>query len=57
MTLRTNYQYILVFGNPVDGITCYGPFETSDAAHSCVEDSSAHKSDYWVVTLYPPENL
>ena len=51
------HKYILVFGNPIDGFTCYGPFKTSEMAHSFVEISNAHKSDYWVMILHPPESL
>ena len=55
--MALDHQFILVFGNPVDGLTCYGPFATSHAAHTWVENSHAHKSDYWIMVLYPPEAL
>lgn len=57
MNMSLDHQFILVFGNPIDGITCYGPFETSHAAHTWVENSSAHKSDYWIAALRHPETL
>lgn len=47
-------KYILIFGNPVDGFTFRGPFDT-------VEDAIAYgdpiAEEWWTAELTPPDPI
>jgi len=45
-------QYCVAVGNPFDGVTLYGPYETSEEAEESEEFNNG--SDAWIVTLYQP---
>lgn len=45
-------MFVLIVGNPVDGIDLIGPFDTADAAHEATKYASA---DWWVKELTRPE--
>jgi hypothetical protein len=47
---------VVVFGNPFDGLTLYGPFEEGDDAVRFAEDN-AHESDWWIIDLLAPASL
>lgn len=45
-------MYICVFGNPADGFTIYGPFETHDEAVAYGEQEG--DMDWWIMEVHPP---
>jgi hypothetical protein len=47
-------QYILIFGNPVDGLEHVGPFDDAAAAGDYAEDSLSAAEDWWIVLLQAP---
>ncbi len=47
-------QYVVAKGNPLDGITLYGPFEDSDSALEWAECND-REGDWWIVTVNSPE--
>lgn len=42
-------QFVLVVGNPVDGLSFYGPFEHVDEATAYAQDNQAIRGQTWVV--------
>ena len=46
-------QFCVLQGNPVDGLTITGPFETQDAALAWVEDNDAD-TEWWVAQMEVP---
>lgn len=45
-------MHIVMVGNPFDGMTAYGPFETSEDA----DDFAASLDDYfWIIELNEPD--
>jgi hypothetical protein len=51
--MNKNPQYVVVIGNPFDGLTIHGPFDDADQVDNYAEDC---QDDWWVVTLVPPED-
>ena len=45
-------QYIVITGNPVDGFTYTGPFDTFDEAH-CWATEFQTGDDWWIARLRP----
>lgn len=45
-------KYVIVIGNPIDGITIYGPFENMEEAHEWAENNS---DEWWCSYLYEPK--
>lgn len=45
-------KYVIVIGNPFDGMTVVGPFDDPDTASAYGEDQ---EDDWWIVTLQKPE--
>ena len=50
-------QYIIIEGNPVDGLIFTGPFEDQDEAIELAErrGDRAGDKDWWVAPLHPKE--
>lgn len=48
-------QYCVAQGNPFDGVTLYGPFETSEEASEWAESNDGN-FDWWIVNLNAPED-
>jgi hypothetical protein len=46
-------KYILIYGNPVDGLKFEGPFDTFDDAE---EEASWHNDTWWIVDLIEPQH-
>lgn len=46
-------QYVVLSGNPVDGLTHTGPFNSSDLAGRWAEEGGG--DEWWIVTLESPE--
>lgn len=51
---RPTYQFVVAKGNPLDGITLYGPFDDEDTAIEWSESNDT-EGDWWVVILHTPE--
>lgn len=50
-------MWIIIAGNPVDGLNFIGPFQTSEEAHEYADwDQYLKNQDWWVVDLIPPTN-
>jgi hypothetical protein len=47
-------KYILVFGNPIDGFTFRGPFESSEDA---IAYGDPIMEEWWTAELTPPETI
>lgn len=45
-------SYLVVVGNPLDGLTFHGPFEEIEDAWDWVEDED--EMEFWVAELSPP---
>ena len=46
-------KFILVTGNPVDGLSFFGPFNDPEEAHEFAEGCGT--GDWWVAMLEEPE--
>ena len=42
---------VIVVGNPIDGISFFGPFETFNDAHNWAEGLD----EYWITSLEMPD--
>jgi hypothetical protein len=49
---KDNHTYILIYGNPVDGMKFEGPFETFEDAEDYTINSW---EDWWIAELKTPE--
>jgi len=47
---------IVIAGNPCDGYTYYGPFDSFDDACE-YSDRELRKHETWIATLQPPEEV
>lgn len=45
-------QFVIVIGNPIDGISLYGPFDDIEEAHEWAENNS---DEWWCAMLYEPK--
>jgi len=43
-------MHVVLVGNPVDGLTIYGPFTTAEDANEWA-DSNINADDWWVAPL------
>ena len=50
----TDYQYVVISGNPVDGIVLHGPFIDGEQANGWA-DEHLNNASWWVTTLEDPE--
>lgn len=46
-------SHIVLFGNPIDGLSIVGPFDTVDIADAYAD--RAHLGEYWVTSAEPPD--
>ncbi len=47
--------YVIVLGNPIDGLTLLGPFDKCDTANDYADQTSNIRNDIWcVVELESP---
>lgn len=46
-------QHVVVIGNPFDGMSIHGPFDTVDDAVAYGEESG---EDWWAMVLHPVES-
>lgn len=46
--------YVVLTGNPIDGLSVYGPFEDAEAANEFA-DGCLRGNEWWSVTLHAPE--
>lgn len=44
-------QFVIVIGNPIDGISIHGPFEDMEDAHEWAENNS---DEWWCAWLREP---
>jgi len=44
-------KYVVVIGNPFDGLGIHGPFPSREEAEEWAEDA---QNDWWIVELYDP---
>lgn len=49
-------MYVIIKGNPVDGIEVFGPFEDSEAGVTFAENNF-QGDDYWITELYCEEAI
>lgn len=48
-------RHIVIAGNPLDGLTVYGPFDDAESADTWAEHEFRHgPSEYWITTLVEP---
>ena len=47
-------SFILVYGNPIDGLSFVGPFADAEDANNYGDIHHGH-DDWWVVALQPKE--
>ncbi len=47
-------MYVLVVGNPMDGLAIHGPFLTSKALESFIERELDKKAEWWCTELLDP---
>jgi len=47
-------NHVVIVGNPADGFSFYGPFDTAEAAH---EAADCAFDDWWIARLHEPEVL
>ncbi|QWY83553.1 hypothetical protein [Rhizobium phage RHph_X2_28B] len=47
-------KYIIISGNPVDGFTFIGPFDSADEATQYTESNSKDLYDWWLAPLTEP---
>ena len=48
-------MFVILYGNPVDGMSIIGPFPTSEDANGHAEDTLNGNGEWWVVELESPE--
>lgn len=50
-------MYVILCGNPVDGLKVYGPFESADLANEWAEDQLKNigMDSWWCVDVIPAE--
>ena len=46
-------MWIVIEGNPVDGIRCYGPFIDPVEANDWADENVNRNVDWWVTKLWP----
>jgi hypothetical protein len=46
-------KYIILYGNPVDGLSFEGPFDSFDDAEA---HTLEHDNDWWIVDLIEPDH-
>jgi hypothetical protein len=46
-------KYVLIHGNPIDGLNIVGPFSTSNDAHF---EGEGINDEYWITELEEPTN-
>lgn len=46
-------QFVIIIGNPIDGITIHGPFDDIEEAHEWAEENS---DEWWCAMLYIPQS-
>ena len=46
-------KYIVLYGNPVDGMTFCGPFEDFEEAELHTE---VHDNDWWIASMRDPDH-
>ena len=51
--MKLHYQYLLIYGNPVDGFQFVGPFATLDAADA-YRDREPDGTQVTLTRLYAP---
>ena len=51
--MKPHYQYILIYGNPVDGFQVVGPFPTREAADE-YRDTGPNPDRVTLTRLYAP---
>lgn len=47
-------SHIVLAGNPLDGLTPYGPFDSCEAAETWAERERIDRGDWWIVALRSP---
>ena len=47
-------NYIICYGNPIDGLTFIGPFEDRDDAVRYAENDIRDGGDWWIAELDEP---
>jgi hypothetical protein len=50
--MSSESKYIIVDGNPVDGLNFIGPFDTDEEA---VEYAGLYVDEWWIATIEPSE--
>ncbi len=48
-------QFIVVYGNPIDGCKYCGPFEHHSEAFLWADDNITNQYDFWITVLEEPE--
>jgi hypothetical protein len=46
----SNTQYVLIVGNPIDGMSIYGPYDSTEDAESMAETISTDET-WWITEL------
>lgn len=54
--MKLHYQYILIYGNPVDGFQVVGPFPTREAADA-YRDEGPYPDRVTLTRLYSPAGV
>lgn len=56
--LYTPGMHLLMAGNPVEGFSFYGPFESEEQADEWVEShDEIDATDYWIIEVQPPGDI
>lgn len=47
-------MYVILHGNPIDGLSIIGPFDEGEAATEYAEEHLNGGGEWWLVQLDPP---
>lgn len=50
--LQDNNQFCVIIGDPIDGVTIYGPFLSSEDAIEWAEQFVSGTQNWWVTQLH-----
>jgi len=57
--MKSPHKPVIIYGNPPDGFTLIGPFETLDAATQWAEENLEQEGDkfFWPAPLFEPDEF
>jgi len=48
-------MYVVVYGNPIDGIAIHGTFNTSEKANDYADRCSTSSDEWWITDIFDPQ--